>query len=645
MGKMHREGESERVPWLSVAQTNNLDSRQIAEMLFALFQAHSDALFLKDCEGKYLLFNQTAAELVKKPVEEVLGRTDGAIFDEESAEVVRNRDRLVLETGLVTTEEEVLTAAGVTRTYEATKAPFFDRTGKLAGVIGISRDVTARKEAEEALARSEHLLRLVLQTLPVAVQVMDLEGNIVLYNPACTRIWGKVINDGTERYSSAEAYWHDTQDQIEPREWASWTARTEGKPVMEQLVDIKNFEGETKTILNSAVPIEDKGNVIGAVVINEDITERRRLEKRMGQSQKMEAVGLLAGGVAHDFNNILTVISGCAELLLQDIDADHQDLVREILTSAELGSGLTKQLLSFSRQSVLRPQTVDLNETVLASQKMLRRLVEENVVLTLDLEPRVGAIRVDPTEFDQMLLNLVVNARDAMPEGGEIVISTSWRRAPKDFVLISIKDTGEGIPLEIQEQIFDPFFTTKETGNGTGLGLATVYGIVQQSGGTLEVESSPGEGATFTVFLPCADMSGLELSPSASGESSYSGHETVLLVEDQVTVRRLLTRALERAGYQVVQAANGLEALNSWSASGKIDLLVTDVVMPEMGGFGLVERLRKIQSDVKVIFLSGYASEPSLLEEFDTPRVKYMQKPVSLVDFLKEVRHSLDQPD
>lgn len=645
MGKMYREGESERAPWLSVAQIGELDSRQIAEMLFALFQAHSDALFLKDCEGKYLLFNQAAAELVDKPVEEVLGRTDGAIFDKESAAVVQNRDRLVLETGLATTEEEVLTAAGVTRTYEATKAPFFDRTGKLAGVIGISRDVTARKEAEEALARSEHLLRLVLQTLPVAVQVMDLEGNIVLHNPACTRIWGKVIQDGTERYSSAEAYWHDTHDQVQPREWASWTARNEGKPVMEQLVDIKNFDGKTKTILNSAVPIEDKGNVIGAVVINEDITERRRLEKRMGQSQKMEAVGLLAGGVAHDFNNILTVISGCAELLLQDIDPDHRELVREILTSAELGSGLTKQLLSFSRQSVLRPQTVDLNETILASQKMLRRLIEENIILSLDLEPRVGVVKVDPTEFDQMLLNLVVNARDAMPGGGEIVISTSRRRAPEGFVSISIKDTGEGVPPEIRDLIFDPFFTTKETGQGTGLGLATVYGIVQQSGGTLEVESSPGEGATFTVFLPCADISGLEQSTSISGESGYYGHETVLLVEDQVTVRRLLTRALERAGYQVVQAANGLEALKLWSSSDQIKLLVTDVVMPEMGGFSLVQKLRENQPDVKVIFLSGYASEASLLEEFDSPRVKYMQKPVSLVDFLKEVRHSLDQSD
>jgi PAS domain S-box-containing protein len=644
MGKMERQGESERRDWLSVARTSNFDSRQVLEMLSALFQAHSDALFLKDREGKYILVNQAGAELVDRPVEEILGLTDGAIFDEESAEVVRARDRLVLETGSATTEEEVLTAAGVTRIYEATKAPFFDGSGNLAGVIGISRDVTARKEAEEALARSEHLLSLVLQTLPVAVQVMDLEGNIVLYNPACTGIWGKVIEGGKERYASVEAYWHDTQDQIQPCEWASWTALTEGEPVMEQLVDIKNFEGKTRTILNSAVPIEDKGKVIGAVVINEDITERRRLEKRMGQSQKMEAVGLLAGGVAHDFNNILTVISGCAELLLQDIGAEHQELVREILSSAQLGSGLTKQLLSFSRQSVLRPRAVDLNETVLASQRMLRRLIEENIDLSLDLDPRVGVVKLDPTEFDLMLMNLVVNARDAMPGGGEIVISTSRRLAPEGFVSISIKDTGEGIPPQIRDLIFDPFFTTKETGQGTGLGLATVYGIVQQSGGRLEVESSPGEGATFTVFLPRADVSGLELSPSATGESSYQGHETVLLVEDQATVRRLLTRALKRAGYQVVQAANGLEALNSWS-SDKIDLLVTDVVMPVMGGFSLVEKLRESEPDIKVIFLSGYASERSLLEEFDSPRIKYMQKPVLLVDFLIEVRHSLDQAD
>ncbi|MCA9780999.1 MAG: PAS domain S-box protein, partial [Candidatus Eremiobacteraeota bacterium] len=291
--------------------------------------------------------------------------------------------------------------------------------------MGHDKESSTPRDFEAALKRSEHLLSLVLNTLPVAVQVMDRNGNIILSNPACRKIWGKVVKRGRRRYDSVQAYWVDTDELVQPEEWASTRARLSGEITLGQLIDIRAFDGRVRTILNSSVPIIDEGDIIGAVVVNEDVTDRRLLERRATQAQRLEAVGLLAGGVAHDFNNLLTVISGCAELLDLEVRGDSRNLVKEIRAAAESAGALTKQLLTFSRQSILQPKILEVNTLLSVSEKMLRRFVEDNIQISLALEPDAGHVKVDPSEFDQMLLNLVMNARDAMPSGGEITISTS----------------------------------------------------------------------------------------------------------------------------------------------------------------------------------------------------------------------------
>ena len=503
------------------------------------------------------------------------------------------------------------------------------------------KESSSNKDFEAALKRSEHLLSLVLNTLPVAVQVMDRNGNMILSNPACRKIWGKVVKRGRRRYDSVQAYWVDTEELVKPEEWASTKARVSGESTLGQLMDIRAFDGKVRTILNSSVPIVDQGEIIGAVVVNEDVTERRLLEKRATQAQRLEAVALLAGGIAHDFNNLLTVISGCAELLDMEVTGDSRDLVGEIREAAESAGALTKQLLTFSRQSILQPKVLELNTLLSVSEKMLKRFVEKNIKISLVLEPKVGHVKVDPSEFDQVLLSLVMNARDAMPAGGEITISTA--RAPGGFVSIRVSDNGEGIHPDVRGQVFEPFFTTR-TGRRTGLGLSTVYGIVQQSGGTIELESQSGVGTSFRIDLPLVEVAVADTSHTGEEDttSASQSERTVLVVEDQDSVKRLIARVLERVGHNVLTASNGLDALRCWEESDEeISLLVTDVVMPELGGPELVKKLRALAPDLRVIFMSGYAADSPLQQMLLSPGIEFLEKPLRMKDLLKRVNDVL----
>ena len=509
--------------------------------------------------------------------------------------------------------------------------------------FSLHNEVGARRDFEAAFKRSEHLLSLVLNTLPVAVQVMDRNGNIILSNPACRKIWGKVLKKGRRRYDSVQAYWTGTEDMLRPEEWASTKARLAGKSTLGQLIDIRASDGRVRTILNSSVPIRDEGEIIGAVVVNEDVTERRLLEKRANQAERLEAVGLLAAGVAHDFNNLLTVISGCAELLDKEVTGSSRELLAEIREAAESAGALTKQLLTFTRQSILQPKTLDLNTLLRVSETMLSRIVEKNIKISLALEPNAGHVKVDPSEFDQMLLNLVMNARDAMSSGGEITISTTRKDCPEGFVSVRIQDTGEGIHPDIREQVFEPFFTTR-AGKRTGLGLSTVYGIVQQSGGKVEIESDQLVGSSIRIDLPLMKVAKTAEESEKNEVRAERAGGTILVVEDQVSVKRLVARVLERVGHKVLTASNGLEALQCWEKmEGRIDLLVTDVVMPEMGGPELVKKLRGLAPGLKVIFLSGYAADSPLQQMLLSPGVEFLEKPVQMKDLLERVREAISE--
>jgi CheY-like chemotaxis protein len=357
----------------------------------------------------------------------------------------------------------------------------------------------------------------------------------------------------------------------------------------------------------------------------------------------MEAVGRLAGGIAHEFNNLLTVINGYAALLLQDLGATAPatEPAHAILKAGERAAGLTRQLLTFSRKQIVAPRVFDLNAVVTDTEALLRRLIGEDVLLTKDLQAGLGAVRADPTQVQQVVLNLAVNARDAMPDGGRLSIAT---RDAGEYVLLTVTDTGCGMTDEVQAHLFEPFFTTKGPGKGTGLGLSTVYGIVKQSGGHIEVESQPGMGTTVRVHLPRGDEAPAEEKPPGDGLPPR-GTETVLLAEDEDEVRALVRQVLQGGGYAVLEARDGAEALAvATRYGGPIDLLVTDVVMPGVDGRGLAERLSGRYPRLKVLYLSGYTDDAVVRRGVSQEEAHFLQKPFSPAVLARKVREVLDAP-
>ena len=387
-----------------------------------------------------------------------------------------------------------------------------------------------------------------------------------------------------------------------------------------------------------------------------DITEQRRLQAQLVQSQKMEAVGRLAGGIAHDFNNLLTVITTSCELLLEDLapaDPKRED-VEQVRKAADGAAALTRQLLAFSRQQVLTPQIVDLGDVVAGVEKMLRRVIGEDVDLVTVLGPDAGAVKADVGQLEQVLMNLAVNARDAMPTGGKLTIETAnvehdpdYAReqeaaAVRGFVMLAVSDTGTGMDEATKARIFEPFFTTKELGKGTGLGLATVYGIVRQSGGFIWVYSEPGMGTTFKIYLPQVDAVAEAGAATAAPGTSRRGSETVLLVEDAAAVRAVTHQALARQGYTVLDAPNGAEALRiAASHPGPIHLLLTDVVMPGLSGRQLSDQLALLRPDTKVLYTSGYTDDAVVRHGVLESGIAYLQKPFTVDSLARKVREVL----
>jgi PAS domain S-box-containing protein len=505
----------------------------------------------------------------------------------------------------------------------------------------VARDVTNRIAADEAVRRSEARFRALIETSFDTITIIDREGRILYDSPTLERVLGLPAGGRTGRLIMERVHPDDA-----PRLREAWQSLLADPAAPVSLrYRVLDVEGRAHFIEATARNLIDDPAVGGVVVNARDVTERVRLEEELRQAQKMEALGRLAGGVAHDFNNILTAIGGNLQLLLERLPGDdplRPDLI-EIEESAQRASALTRQLLALSRRQVLQPRVLDLNECVTRTERMLRRVIGEHIELSTDLAPDLGSVRADPGQVEQVVINLALNARDAMPSGGRLTVGTrnenvpdapearARRLRPGPCVVLSVSDTGRGITTEQLPHIFEPFFTTKGPGEGTGLGLSVVYSIVSQSGGAIDVATEPGRGTTFTVYLPRVEgrPAPKPARPTAAPAGSASCRR-ILLVEDDATVRSLAARVLTAAGHQLAVAEDGPTALRLFdSAPEPPDLLVTDIVMPGLNGWELAQTLQARRPGLKVLLISGYTREVVMPPERLEEGILFLEKPFS----------------
>lgn len=548
--------------------------------------------------------------------------------------------------------------AAARRTRIAQLAIVLILLGSAAFVNGmLVADIEKRQRTEEELRHSKGRLALRAEQTPLAVIEWDLDLRVIDWNAAAERLFG---------YPRAKAIGRPMVDLIAPevvrqkitslREGCAATKADEPTSAEHTTVDGR----EIHCVWFNA-PLIDAGRVVGVTSLCEDVTERHKLEEQLRQAQKMEAFGQLAGGIAHDFNNMLCVIQGFTDLLRQrnDLPADVIADLDQVAGSAERASGLTRQLLTFSRRQVFAPKDLNVNSVVQQVAIILHRVLGDDVNLAMNLVPSLPEVRADMGMLEQVLVNLTVNARDAMTKGGRLVISTSSRfvkpeeaarhegAQPGPFVCLEVADSGCGIDPENLSRIFDPFFTTKEVGRGTGLGLATVYGIIQQHNGWIEVESQRGRGTTFTIFLPVATVKQDLATAAAEPPPLRGGDETILVVEDEVPVREFVTRMLLDRGYEVLTAATGTEALDVWRRNrDRIDLVFTDMIMPEgISGADLARQLRQEQHDLKILYTSGYSTDFVSRKVDLQPGTNFLQKPYAPQQLIRAVRENLDRTE
>jgi two-component system cell cycle sensor histidine kinase/response regulator CckA len=512
----------------------------------------------------------------------------------------------------------------------------------------------AKAETELRLAaikESETRFQAIIENAADVVSIVDFDGVWRYVSPAVTRVLGYDPHhlQGKNFFEPMHP-----EDALAARLIIKEVAERPGN-VRSDEVRFRHLDGTWRTLHLTAKNLEDVRGVEAIVVTTRDITHQKALETELRQAQRMETVGQLAGGVAHDFNNLLTAINGRSEFLAEgkNLDASQREDVEEIRRAAQRAASLTRQLLAFSRKQVLMPRVIDLNAVIRAMEPMLRRLIGEDILIQTVCQENLGHITADSGQLEQILLNLCLNSRDAMPDGGVLKIESADVRPDNPdvadtgfdagkLVLLCVSDSGEGMDDYTKEHLFEPFFTTKPEGKGTGLGLSTVYGIVKQSGATITVESSLGGGTTFRIYFPCtaADLSPAEVSPVRHG-----GSEWLLLVEDDQAVRELAERIFRERGYKVTATADGKEALRAFAAEpDRIALVVTDLIMPGMSGRELVHALHQIRPDLKALYVSGYTEDEIIRRGLNDPSVAFLQKPFTANVLLDKVRSLLDAP-
>ncbi|HEY5159900.1 MAG TPA: PAS domain-containing protein [Gaiellaceae bacterium] len=627
------------------------EAEQERFFLNALLEDLPDQIYFKDRASRFLKISNTQAVKfgVSSPAE-AIGKSDSDFFSEEHARPARENEQSIIRTGepLVDIEEKETWEDGREAWVSTTKMPLRDEKGKIIGTYGISRDITLEKRQRAEIARQNNLLNTLLETTPEDIYFKDAESRFVSVSRSLMKRLGA---------SSEEEILGKTDFDFFDAEHARATRVEEldvmksGIPRIAEEVRELRPDGSEHWVLTTKMPLRDAdGRAIGTFGINRDISELKRLEAELRQSQKMEAVGRLAGGISHDFNNLLMAISGYAELLSDTLNEDPEAIAQldGIIQASAQASRLTAQLLTYGQPRTAKTELVDTGAVVGEMRETLLRLIGEDIRIEIDLTDECTCVRVDPAQLEQVVLNLCLNARDAMPGGGTLTITTRLEQADGDhpLVILSVADTGEGFDPDAKELLFEPYFTTKARGKGTGLGLATVYAVVKHCGGTIEVESAPGQGACFRISLPHARVpcvlntsaGATQSSDSTSGESS----ETILLAEDEEAVRELVRDSLVAAGYSVVTAASGEEAL-MLGEDLDFDLLLADIVMPGMDGVQLADTLISRKPQIAVLLMSGYTDERLEAHGVGEKPWPLIEKPFRLSELQAAVRAALDE--
>jgi PAS domain S-box-containing protein len=648
-------------------ENTKADLKQVQELLqkeretfFPILHKAPYGIAVIDSDGKFIYINPAFTNITGYTLEDIFAGREwfhtASPFPEYRQEIIGSLKKDVIQKGI----EKILSV--VCKNGEIKEIEFKPTLLDDGRIVVIFSDITERKRAEDTLKESEEKYRTILENIEDGYFEVDIAGNFTFFNDSLCKMLGysrdEMIGMNNRKYT-------DQENAKKLYQAFNKVYRT-GEPVKGFGWEVVAKDG-TKLFGEVSVSLinDSKGKPTGFRGIARDITERKRaeeekatLQEELRQSQKMEAIGGLAGGIAHDFNNLLTVISGNCQLSLLELkEGDSlKGNIQEIKGAADRATSLTRQLLAFSRRQVLNMSVLNLNTIIRDLEKMLRRVIGEDVELVTSLASDLGAVKTDPGWIEQVIMNLAVNGRDAMPSGGKLIIETNNAELdepytrnhvaikPGRYVKLCVSDTGVGMVPEVREHLFEPFFTTKKKGKGTGLGLSTVYGIVKQSGGNIWVYSEPGLGTTFNIYLPRMDESLVDMREKVTREEHPGGGETILVVEDEEDVRGLAVRILKRQGYTVLEASCGNDALLlSKERIEPIDMVLTDVVMPGMSGPQLADQLIHLHPKMQVLYMSGYTDNAVFHHGILDAGVNYIQKPFTIDGLMKKMREVLDK--
>jgi two-component system, cell cycle sensor histidine kinase and response regulator CckA len=648
-------------------ESARVDALRVSEARYRrIIETTKQGVWTLDAQAKTTFVSPSMARMLGTETSEVLGRR---LSDFISPEFHSALEQQMAECGRgegVQYETRFLRKDGSTLWMLVEASPIYGDSGQFEGSLGMALDLTERKRADDALRASEAQVRLLLDSTGEAIYGIDLEGNCTFANAACVRMLG--CRDRSELLGKhMHGLIHHTKKDGTPyplEDCQIYQAGLKGDGAAVDDEVLWRLDRTPFAVEHRSFPLWRGGDRIGAVISFVDVSARRQAEEalrsseeQLRQAQKMEAIGQLTGGIAHDFNNMLAVILSSASFLVRGLAAadPRREDVEEIALAAKRAASLTRQLLAFSRKQVLEPRLLDLNGVLGNLEKMLRRLVGENIEIATVLPSGLGTVKADAGQLEQVIINLAVNARDAMRGGGKLRIETANVELdgsdpnkpalvqPGVYVLLTVSDTGVGMDAATQKRIFEPFFTTKEKGKGTGLGLSTCYGIVKQSGGYILVQSEPGHGTVFKVYLPRVSDVPLSGAATSKAPARLSGDERVLLVEDDDRVRAVAKKILEAYGYRVLAAPQGNDAL-AFAAQlhARLDLVLIDIILPGLSGPELVEHLREGHPGIKVLFMTGYLDYSLLKPDAIDPTMNLIQKPFTPETLARKVREVLD---